>query len=396
MDHGKYGIVRTLVGALAAGCFVLATQTAVADELKVGGDTLHGTIDKITASTIEFTTDYGNGSVSIPIEKVESVTSDTEFYFIHGDDGATTGKLLAIRDGAFIVGASEASATTIEAANVHDVYSAAAMHGSTGWLREATALWHGSFDLGYSITSSTLDSSGVFVGFTADRKKKPSRITFGASYRYATNESEVDDGAGGTDKEEDTSENEAKGSLRGEYDLIPKLYWFGSQDAEYDEIESLSYRLVPKSGLGYRFWETDNGLFQLEVGGAYVYENFFGSDDEGYFSIAFGKLLEWQMPWFGSELTWRTDYLPAVDDWGDYLVRSDAALLVPMISWLKFRIGVSETYDSTPAEDTDKNTLATTCGLGGVLLGYSSWDEAVGASSPTASSVLTALAMRSR
>ena len=56
---------------------------------------------------------------------------------------------------------------------------------------------------------------------------------------------------------------------------------------------------------------------------------------------------------------WRTDYLPAVDDWGDYLVRSEAALLVPMISWLKFKIGVSETYDSTPAEDSDKNTFAT-------------------------------------
>jgi hypothetical protein len=95
-----------------------------------------------------------------------------------------------------------------------------------------------------------------------------------------------------------------------------------------------------------------------------VYEKFFGGDDNGYFAIAFGKLLEWKLPWLGSELTWRTDYLPAVDDWaGDYLIRSDAALLVPMVSWLKFKVGVSESYDSTPAEDTDKNSLSTTVGL---------------------------------
>jgi len=53
-----------------------------------------------------------------------------------------------------------------------------------------------------------------------------------------------------------------------------------------------------------------------------------------------------------------------VDDWtGDYLIRSEAALLVPMISWLKFKIGVADTYDSSPAEDSDKNALATTAGL---------------------------------
>jgi putative salt-induced outer membrane protein YdiY len=295
------------------------------------------------------------------------VSSDQESYFVHGDAGKTTGKLLGIRDGAFVVGNDQATAAAIDASTVHDVYGAAAVEGSTGWLRDATALWHGSFDLGYALTNSTLDTSGFSAGFSADRKKKPSRITFGASYRYSTNETEVDDGVGGTDKEKDTSENEAKAALRGEYDVMPRLYWFGSQDAEYDEIESLSYRLVPKTGLGYRLWETDTGLFQLEAGGAYVYENFFGSDDAGYFAVAFGKLLEWKMPWYGSELMWRTDYLPAVDDWtGDYLIRSEAALLVPMISWLKFKIGVADTYDSSPAEDSDKNALATTAGLAAV------------------------------
>jgi putative salt-induced outer membrane protein YdiY len=356
---------RAACGLVAALLVGLLTSAAVeADEIKVGGDALRGTIDKITASDIEFTTEYGSGAISIPIEKIESVSTDQEFFFVHGDAGKTTGRLLAIRDGAFIVGSDEATATAIDAGTVHDVYGAAAVQGSTGWLREATALWHGSFDLGFALTSSTLDTTGFLVGFTADRKKRPSRVTFAASYRYSTNETEVDDGVGGTDKEKDTSENEAKGVLRGEYDVMPRLYWFGSQDAEYDEIESLSYRLVPKTGIGYRFWEADNGLFQLEAGPSYVYENFFGSDDDGYFAVAFGKLLEWQMPWLGSELVWRTDYLPAVDDWAnDYLIRSEAALLVPMISWLKFRLGVSNTYDSSPAEDADKNALATTAGL---------------------------------
>jgi len=337
---------------------------AVADEIKVNGDILRGTVDAVTSSSIEFSTEYGGGTLSIPLDKVEAISSEKQFYFVHGDDGETTGRVLAVRDGKFVVGSDEASATEIDPANVHDVYDAETMQGRMGWLRRATALWHGTFDVGFGITKSTTDTTSVSAGFTLDRKKKPSRVTASAGYRYGTQKTKDDDPT--TDDGKETTENEIKGMVRGEYDVIPRLYWYASQDAEYDEIESLSYRLVPKTGLGYRFWESDNGLFQLEAGGAYVYENYFGSDDDGYFAIAFGKLLEWKLPWLGSEFSWRTDYLPAADDWGNYLIRSDAALLVPMISWLKFKIGVSETYNSEPAEDTDKNTLTTTAGLAAV------------------------------
>jgi len=355
---------RARTAILALALMAITPHAEAADELKVGGDVLHGTIDKVTASTIEFTPGYGKGSLSIPVEDVESIRCERDFFFIHGDDGETRGRLLAIRDGSFIVGQDEATATAIETGSVHEVYDAAKTDGGMGWFRRATALWHGTFDIGYGLVRSTTDTTNFATGLTFERKKKPSRITFNASYRYATQKEDDDDPL--TDDGEETTENEAKGRLRGEYDLMPRLYWYGSQDAEYDEIESLSYRLVPQTGLGYRFWDTETFLFQLEMGGAYVYENFFGSDDDGYFSIAFGKLLEWDMPWLGSEFMWRTDYLPAVDDWGDYLIRSEAALLVPMISWLKFKIGVSDTYDSSPAEDSDKNTLATTAGLAAV------------------------------
>jgi putative salt-induced outer membrane protein YdiY len=360
------GICRARSIFVALALLAVTVHTAAAgDELKVGGDVLHGTIDKVTATTIEFTTDYGGGSLSIPVENVESIRSERDWFFIHGDDGETRGRLLAIRDGSFIVGQDEATATAIETGTVHEVYDAAAMDGSIGWFRRATALWHGTFDIGYGLVRSTTDTTNFATGLTLDRNKAPSRVTFVASYRYATQKQDDDDPL--TDDGEETTENEARGMLRGEYDIASKVYWYGSGDAEYDEIESLSYRLVPKTGLGYRFWNTETFLLQADLGGAYVYENFFGSDDAGYFSIAFGKLLEWDMPWLDSELRWKTDYLPAVDDWGDFLVRSEAALLVPMISWLKFRIGVSETYDSSPAEDTDKNTLAMTAGLAAVF-----------------------------
>ena len=42
------------VVVLTAFAVLTATHASAADELKVGGDVLHGTIDRVTASTIEF------------------------------------------------------------------------------------------------------------------------------------------------------------------------------------------------------------------------------------------------------------------------------------------------------------------------------------------------------
>ena len=75
--------------------------------------------------------------------------------------------------------------------------------------------------------------------------------------------------------------------MRGEYDLTQRLLAFGSADAEYDAIQDLSVRAVPKAGLGYKLYETKTDFFQVEGGGAYVYQRYFGGDTEDYFAIAF-------------------------------------------------------------------------------------------------------------
>jgi hypothetical protein len=54
---------------------------------------------------------------------------------------------------------------------------------------------------------------------------------------------------------------------------------------------------------------------------------------------------------------WRFDYLPAVDDWGDYVIRTAAGLSVPLVAPVAARIGIVDTYDSTPSGGADKNSL---------------------------------------
>lgn len=329
---------------------------AHADEVTTKGTVLRGTVVGFTSSGIELDTEYGKGSVVISFDDVEDVETEGRYYVLHSDDGETSGRLLGMKDGQLLVGEDPSSAQPVQPADILMVYTADSYEQTgLGWIRRQLPLWRGNFDVGFSLTQSTTDSSALSIAFGADRKKRPTRFTINAGYRYGTQKEKHESRS--------TTENEILGKVRGEYDLTKKIFTFGSADAEYDEIESLSIRTVPQAGLGYRFWEEGSDLFQLEVGGAYVYERYFGGDTNKSFSIVFGKLLELGLP-FGSTFHWRTDFLPAVDDFtGDYLLRTEASLAVPMLEYLQMKLTVADTYDSTPAEDSDHNQLTTTAGL---------------------------------
>jgi putative salt-induced outer membrane protein YdiY len=330
--------------------------TARADELRSKGTVLTGTVKHVSPKEVAFDTEYGEGTIVVKIEDVEDLKSDGRFIVMHGPSGKTSGRIFGLHDGKLVVGDDEASATEIDVADVHAFVSIEGPDDTfANNMRRRLALWDGAFDLGFGVTRATTDTTTFNVGFLADRKKKPTRLTFETGYVYGTQKD--DDG------EENLTEKEATAMLRGEYDFAAQWFTFGSIDAEYDRVEHLDIRTVPKAGVGYRFWEAENGLFQVEVGGAYVYEKFDGGDENDYFSIVLGKLLEYDLPYFGSHFHWRTDFLPAIDDWSDYLVRSEAALLVPMYKYLNLKFAVEDEYDKTPAEDTEKNNFKSTLGL---------------------------------
>ena len=151
--------------------------------------------------------------------------------------------------------------------------------------------------------------------------------------------------------------------MRGEYEHSERLYSYVSTTAEYDEIQSLSFRNVSKLGAGYRLIKTEQAELNADIGPSYVYESFFGGDTNDYFAVAFGGSCSYRFP-RDIVFSCRGEYLPAVDAWLDnYLLRGSAQLSIPMLDWLSFRFLVDEEYSSQPAPDTDHNRLTMTAGL---------------------------------
>ena len=327
-----------------------------ADEVTVKGTVLRGTIVSANDAKIELETEYGTGKISIAFEDIQDIKTDSRFIVLYGDKGEASGRIVGFKDGRLLVGTDPATATPVAVAGINRVHPAATYETSVlGPLRSEFAYWRGSFDLGFGLTQSTVDSSTFFTGFRADRIEKPTRLMLQAAYRYGTEKARGSDST--------TVQDNIRGLVRGEYDLTRRLLAFGAADAEYDAIQDLSVRAVPKAGLGYKLYETKTDFFQVEGGGAYVYQRYFGGDTEDYFAIAFGAATGLTLP-YGARFEARADYLPAIDDWmNTYLLRGEAALIVPMIRALSFKASVVNVYNNAPAADTDRNSLATLVGL---------------------------------
>ncbi len=342
--------------AIALAVVCACTAPAVADEIAAKGVAMQGKVTGVGSSGVTFEPALGKGQLAVDWENIEAISTAGPFQVLYGDDQESDAPLEGFRDGHLIAGAA-----SIDVATIHSGLPLG--DGGPSFqdrMRSRWRYWDGNFDLAFNLQQATTDTTGFALAFKTTRKKDPTRLIMGAGYRFATEKEKGED--------KSTTQDQAAGLLRGEYDFTPRIYGFASGDGTYDAIQHLSIRAVPKTGVGYVIWKekldaSRDNFLQAEVGGGYVYERYFGGDSNDYFAIAFGALAGYYLP-YGAHFDWRVDYLPAVDDFaGDYLLRNEAGLTLPLMAPINAKFGLLDEYDSTPSDDSDKNSLYLTFGL---------------------------------
>jgi putative salt-induced outer membrane protein YdiY len=348
-------ILRSVAIAIA---MALGASAAHADRVVVKGDTLQGTVKSITKTEIVMETVYGEGEIVIAVEDVESIETEAPFHVMHGADVRTVGPVVGLTPDAIRI--AEAGAADPVELSFDQVYTARRDPGPEANLLERAPIelpyWSGDLELAFSATQATDDTLALATGLRLSRERGPHRSRTGVTYRLAQQKL--------NGQSQDTTNNEVRGFLRHEYDFAPRWFAFGAADAEYDEIERLSIRAVPKAGIGYKVYESEAAWFNVDVGGAYVYERFFGGDTNQYPGLALGAESDWDLPILGANWHNRVDYTPSLIDFiDDYLLRFETAVSIPMWEAISLRVSLVNLYDSTPAEGTDENNLSTLIGL---------------------------------
>jgi putative salt-induced outer membrane protein YdiY len=347
--------------ALGLSTALLAAGAARADQVTSKGTVLHGTITALNGAGISFAPEYGKGSIDIKWEDIEDLKTDGNFQVLYGEDEETDTPLQGFSNNTLFTGASLEGATQIDIKTIH---SGVAM-GPSGpsWrdrVRSNFRYWDGNLDLGFNAQQATTDTVGLTLDFKTTRSKGPTRLIFGATYRYGTQTPK--------NGNKTTTQDQWYGLIRGEYDLTARLYAFGSGEATYDAIQHLSIRGIPKAGIGYTFWEEvlnpdQRNFLAGEAGPAWVYERYFGGSTNDYWAVAFALVAGYYLP-YGAHFDGRIDYLPSVSDFtNDYLLRAAAAVTMPLVDPISAKFSVLNEYDNTPAPNTDRNSLFITAGL---------------------------------
>jgi hypothetical protein len=319
-------------------------SVALADEVTVKGTVLRGTIVGIGRGGVELRTEYGSGTLTIPIPQVEAITTDTAIHVIHGVRGSAIGRILGVQDGLLIVGEDLASAERIDVKTIVSIHRREVED-------ERWRYWSSALDVGFALSESTVDEVDVTLGFRIERRKKPTRFLAQGSWLFGRDRAEGEDAT--------KTDNELRGLLKGEYDLSDRIFLWTTHDFEYDEIDQLSLRYAGRGGPGYRIFDTTDYKLQVETGLGYVYERFFGDESDAFVAMAFGAEGSARV-FSGWLLHGRVEYLPDVGDWADnYLIRGEVSLSAPLTTHLAFKWSVVDTYDNTPAPDIERNELKT-------------------------------------
>jgi hypothetical protein len=365
---------RTRTARLALACLALlvggvALPAAGEDRLAAKGDTLRGQVVGIGSDGVEFDPIQGKGTIQVPWASIERLESEGAFFVMHGEQGEVTGRLLGVEPGdppVVLVGDDPATAVRIE---VDTIFAGFAENGEglsrLDRLRSRYRYWSASLSAGALFVDSTTDQLGGHVALLVERNQGPTHLLLEGAARYASQQERRAD--------RDTTESVAWGLVRGEYDVTERFYTFASTRATYDGVQHLSLRLEPRVGVGVHFVKSERFNLSGDIGGAWVYEDYFGktttdgirrnrgSDD--YWAIAFGANADAKLP-LGIVWRGRAEYLPAVDDWErDYLLRGETSLEFPMLEWLALTLAVSDEYDNTPAGGTTRNRFTSTAAL---------------------------------
>ena len=347
---------RAQRNVLSVLVLLLLPAAAHADRVTVKGTVLEGKVKSITSKAVVMETVYGKGDLVIDPKDVEKIETDVAFHVFHGDDVDSVGPVVGVTPDAISV---QPAAGEPESIAFSDVYVTRRDPGPEGSFLDRLAIdlayWEGNLDFGFSYINATADSSALASTLGLRRNRGPSRLRFDVSHFHSTNKSR--------DESRETTSDEVSGQIRLEHDIFPRTFVFGSQYAEYDGVENVSIRSISRAGFGYRVLETESAWISVDGGPGYVYERYFGGDSNDYPTIGLGAESDWKLPLLGATWHSRFDYTPSLLSGSDYLLRGETSLLVPLISRVSFKASLVNLYNNSPADDTEKNNLATLVGL---------------------------------
>lgn len=221
-------------------------------------------------------------------------------------------------------------------------------HWMPAWLVPFTTNWHGNVGMGLNLGFGTTERQTFFVNANAAHswERFVNAAGFNAAYGL------VDDVE---------AANRMEGTLKTDVfvDRTRHLYAYNLAYGGYDKVRRIDRRLEEGIGMGYRIYDRNRLVVNIEGGGQFQAFDYTSQPDRSLWSIRFSESINWK-PTDKFTVTQRLQYLPNIADFLDYRVRFDLVATYPLLKRLTVSLNLIEEYESRPAFGVDHNDLQIT------------------------------------
>ncbi len=209
-----------------------------------------------------------------------------------------------------------------------------------------------SIAIGVTMTDGNSDTLLGTASFLHERKGDDYTLRLGIDGAYGETETETDTDDGKKKETVKSTEN-VKGVAEYRRLISERAYILGNLTALYDDIADVDYRVVLSIGPGYYLMKSDAATLSVDAGPAYITEKV-GGEKNDEFALRFGERYERKLS--DTAKVWQAvEYIPLVDDFGDYLLNSEIGIEAAVNNSVSLRLVVKNAYDSTPAEGREKS-----------------------------------------
>ncbi len=344
-------IVLGLFGLIALCWSAFADQIVVKNGDKVTGSIVSSDGKNLTIKSELF------GTVSIPVEAIEQITSDQPLHLLLKDGQTVVGTVIT-KENKFEVATAETGTVSLARDSVEAMRSNEAQ---AAYLQEMERLrnpgladlWSGAADFGLAMARGNAETTTFNLGMNAERATTRDKISVYATSLYAKSDT------GGISI---TTANAIRGGARYDANISNSVFAFGNGDLESDEFQALDLRVVIGGGLGWHAVKTERTTLDFFGG---------GSLNKEYFSTGLnrtsGELLAGQE--FSHKLSSRVSvkekltFFPNMTESGEYRLNFDASLAAAISSWLSWQVTFSDRYLSNPVGGAKSNDVLLSTGL---------------------------------
>lgn len=314
-------------------------------ELK-SGSTLKGKVTAVSRDEITFDSE-DFGEVKIKVEKIAKLGDQGE-HVVQYNDNSTEGKKLSIEDGAYL-----ADGDVLKMDDVKKIDPEA-------------ETWHGDIHLGFMAARGNTYENTASLTAKLNRRWEHDRLRFEAGYYNSR-----------TGSDGDTRTTTDRWEIFGQEDHFwsKALYNFVNLKYESDRVADLKARYRAGLGLGYQwldgYVQEDVGKwdFNQELGVDYVKEEYDGNNEDtkknGFAALHYAHHLKFVPKSIdGLEAFHNLEYLPEIDEWEKYLVKTDIGFTMKLYGDFDFLAKIELDYNSKPASNRKKDDVRYILGLG--------------------------------